>query len=292
MRIHSVLFVSLLLLVVLAVVPRTPSFVATDHCTMKTLDIGQGDAILFTTSDHRTILFDGGPGNSILDALGRSLPPGTLDLDLIVATHPDADHLGGLVPVLQQYRVHAVLTTGVAVTTQLYQRWTKALEEEQAHIYHAQAGQRVTIGDHFQFEELWPEKDFRNVLWTEPSKNGIGGTNDTGIGGRVTCDGSTVMMTADLSHDVEEQLARNPEMIRSSLLKVGHHGSRYSSSQLFLQAVHPTLAVIPVGKKNRYGHPHPTVIDRLTRLDIPFLRTDELGDIVLVSKGDGTWVKK
>jgi competence protein ComEC len=100
------------------------------------------------------------------------------------------------------------------------------------------------------------------------------------------------MMTGDLSHDVEEQLVKKPEAIQAAVLKAGHHGSRYSNAQVFLQAVKPDLVVFSVGKKNRYGHPHPTVLDRLNRLGIPFLRTDEVGDIVLVSAGDGKWVRK
>ena len=292
MRIHNVLIVSLLLITLLVAVPRPAPLVSTSSCAMTTLDIGQGDAIVFTTPDHHTILFDGGPGASILDALGRQLPPGTRTIDVVVLTHPDADHLAGLVSVLEQYEVTTVVTTGVEVKTQLFQRWKQALAEEQTNIVHAQAGQTLAVGQQFRFEEVWPERDFRSVVWTESSKNGIGGTNDTSVGGRVTCAGSTVMMTGDLSHDVEERLAQHPENIRSSILKAGHHGSRYSTSLTFLQAVQPDLIVISVGKKNRYGHPHPTVLDRLNRLRIPLLRTDELGDITLRSAPGGRWVKK
>lgn len=292
MRIHNVLIVSALLVALLFALPRPAPLSTATNCTMTTLDIGQGDAILFTTPDHHTILFDGGPGNSILDALGRTLPAGTRTIDLVVLTHPDADHLGGLVPVLERYDVQSVLTTGVEVKTQLFQRWQKVLADEQATILHAQAGQVTTVGADFRFEQLWPQQDLRSVLWTEPAKNGTGGINDTSVGGRVTCAGSTAMMTGDLSHDVEEQFVKQPETIRASVLKAGHHGSRYSSALVFLQVVKPDLVVFSVGKKNRYGHPHPTVLDRINRLGIPFFRTDEVGDITLVSTGGGKWVKK
>lgn len=293
MRILNVILVSLLLGALLLSLPRHHARVgSTGACTMTTLDVGQGDAIVFETSDHHTVLFDGGVGDIVLDALDRSLPVGTTTLDLVVATHPDADHIGGLIPVLERYDVQSILTTGAEVTTKLFAAWQKAIDNEHATILHAQAGKTFTVGTDFIFEEVWPQKDYTGVRITESSSNGAGGTNDTSIVGRVTCGGSTALMTGDASYAVEEQLVHRPEVLRASVLKAGHHGSRYATTLEFLRAVQPEVTVFSVGKKNRYGHPHPTVLDRLDRLGIPYLRTDEVGDIELISSNNGAWQQK
>ncbi len=259
------------------------------HCRFTALDVGQGDSLLLQTPDHQDVVIDGGPGSAALAGLSRHLPRGDRDIELMVSTHPDADHLAGLIPILAQYHVGAVLTTGVEVDTTTWKQWSKALAAEQTQITYAHRGERLVVGKYLTLEVLWPEQDLHGLHWTAVGKNGVGGTNDTGVVLRATCNGSTALFIADISGAVEDHLAEHPELIQSSLLKVAHHGSRYSSTSQFLQAVKPHLAIISVGAKNRYGHPHPTVLDRLQRLGIPVRRTDQGGDVSVQTDGHGGW---
>lgn len=258
-------------------------------CEMDVLDIGQGDAILFQTPDHHQVLFDGGPGASVIDALARRMPPGDHDIDLVVLTHTDSDHLAGLVSVLKHYQVASVLTTGVQGNSATFRAWEDELRQVQPAIIYAQRGVNTSVGKDFIFHELWPEKNLEGAAWTPAGKNGVGGANDTGVAGRVTCGRSTAMMAADISSAVEMQLVQHPEEIQAAVLKVGHHGSHFSSTTDFLMAVHPSLAVISVGQNNSYGHPSLSTLDRFERLKIPYRRTDQEGDIRLKSDGRGSW---
>lgn len=288
----NLVLLSLALLLVAAWLPTrhySDTQATTEACRVTVLDIGQGDAVLFRTADGKDILVDGGPNSSILEALDRNLPQGDRDLDVVILSHPDADHVAGLIPVLEQYHVATVLTTGVVVTTSIFTRWQKALETEEAQIISGYRGEVMTVGQHFRFEQLWPQEKLTGVRWTAVGKNGVGGTNDTSLVGRVSCGGSTIMMTGDISGVVEDQLATRPEEVRSAALKVSHHGSRFSSTSTFFQAVQPKITLISVSKTNRYGHPHPTVLDRLQRSAMPFRRTDLEGDITLTSDGLGGW---
>jgi len=288
----NLVLLSLALLFVAAWLPTRhyPDTNATNEtCRVTILDIGQGDAVLFQTTDGKDILVDGGPNSSILEALDRNIAQGDRDLDAVILSHPDADHVAGLIPVLERYNVTTVLTTGVHVATSIFSRWEKALDDEHASIIYGYRGEVMTVGEHFRFEQLWPQEKLADVRWTAVGKNGVGGTNDTSLVGRVSCGGSTIMMTGDISGVVEDQLATRPEEVRSSALKVSHHGSRFSSTSAFFQAVQPDVALISVSKTNRYGHPHPTVLDRLQRSAIPFRRTDLEGDITLRSDGLGGW---
>lgn len=262
---------------------------ATTDCRFTALDVGQGDALLIQTPDHQDILIDGGPGSAVVERLSQRLPAGDNDIEFMISTHPDSDHLAGLVAVMKKFQVKTVLTTGVVVKTKVYGQWEDLLREQQPTILYAQAEQSYTVGPDARIDILWPVGSLRDVPWTAPGKNGVGGTNDTGIVAKATCAGSTVLLTADTSHDVEEKMISRGLDLHAALLKIGHHGSRFSSALEFLKAVQPVQVVVSVGAKNTYGHPHPIILQRLVRLGIPLFRTDQEGDVPFVSDGHGGW---
>lgn len=258
--------------------PQTSSAV----CHFTALDVGQGDALLIQTADHQDILVDGGPNASVLNELSRFLPAGDRQIELVILTHPDADHSTGLVYVLQRFPVQQIFVSDIQAQTDIYQAWQKEVTQKNIPVRTVTQGEVFELGLSTKLEVLWPPKDWR-IQHPKVS------TNDVSVSLRVTCAGSTVVMTGDGSSTLEEGILQRGMDISAPLLKVGHHGSRTSSTHEFLKAVHPRLAVISVGKKNHYGHPHPATLERLKRLGIRVFRTDQLGSVRLDSDGRGGW---
>jgi competence protein ComEC len=250
------------------------------------LDVGQGDAILIQTPSHRQVLVDGGPSpQAIALALGRELPFWDRSLDLVVLTHPEADHLAGLVEVLGRYRVGRVLGPGLPSDSALYNEWRKLLKENEIPYARARPGQRVELGDGITLEVLGPSEA---ILSREDL-----GTNDRGVVLRLSRGEVSFLLMGDVGWEAEWELLSRRANLGSTVLKVGHHGSETSTSPEFLVAVGPLVAVISVGKENPFGHPDPEVVGRLEQKvgeDRIYL-TSEGGTIKLSTDGVGLWVK-
>lgn len=257
-------------------------------CTFTALDVGQGDAILIQTRDHQDILIDGGPDDSVVDQLSHALPAGDRDIELMVLTHPHADHVNGLVAVTERFAVRHVLDTGVTYHQLAYERWLQLLHDDQVPISTAQAGQQYVVGA-ATLDVLWPALDLNGRPILNDNAAEGGGVNDTSIVLKLACGGSAAMLMGDASGEIEQRILDAGIDVRSDLLKVGHHGSRFSSSVAFLEAVQPVWAVISVGVGNGYKHPHPTTLLRLQQHVPHILRTDEAGAITLVTDRRGGW---
>jgi len=242
-------------------------------------DVGQGDAIFVVTPQRHQILIDGGPGSVILEKLGREMPFWDRTIDLIILTHPNYDHLTGLIEVLRRYRVKNILCTGAVKDTAVFREWQKLLSEGDAEIFIAQAGQRI----------LWESdsNNFIKILYPFERLEGqvFGDANSTSIVARLIFGQNSLLFTGDIYQSAERKLIRRGTEINSDILKVAHHGSRTSSAEEFIKKVSPEIAVIQVGRNNRYGHPHPEILERLARYDILILRTDQYGDIRIISDG-------
>ncbi len=240
------------------------------------LDVGQGDAILLQTPNGSDVLVDGGPDDRVRQQLSRHLPAADRTIELVVLTHPDLDHVGGLPAVARSYRIERVLETGVRSTSQADAAWVSEVTKQGSERIQAQAGQRLEI-DGVWFDVLWP--DASTDLAT-PKRN------ETSVVLRVTYGATSFLLTGDISSDVEARMVQTGTLTDVDVLKAPHHGSISSSSEEFLDAVKPETAMISVGKKNRYGHPHPVVVRRLVKRGIRVLRTDEVGDVVCESDGE------
>lgn len=239
-------------------------------------DIGQGDSIFIETSEKHQILIDGGPDSRVLEKLGKVMPFWDRTLDLVISTHPERDHLQGLIEVLKNYKVENILWTGVVTEGALYRQWLKALALEDADIYIAKAGQRIEGGG-IVLEILYPFEELVN----RKCKN----LNDTSIVIHLIFKKTSFLFAGDISKNIERKIIlKEEENLDSDLLKVAHHGSKTSSSEEFLKAVSPLFAVISVGA-NHYGHPSLEVLQRLENFKIKILRTDREGDIKIVSDG-------
>jgi len=245
-------------------------------------DVGQGDSIFIETSDGYQILIDGGPDSKILEKLAREMPWGDKTIDLIILTHPEKDHMVGLLKVLERYQVEQILWTGIVRNTADYDKWRELIQKEKARITIAESSQRIKAGGVF-LNILYPFESLEGEKFKE--------SNNTSIIAQLIFSNSSFLFTGDAPQSIEKKiLSRCQENLNCSLdsdvLKVGHHGSKTSTSEEFLKEVSPKIAVISCGKNNPYHHPHQDVLKNLEKFDIKILRTDQVGDIKIVSTGD------
>lgn len=249
------------------------------------LDVGQGDATLVESPSGTQILIDGGADSRVLSALGGAMGFFDRDIDMIVATHPDQDHIGGLVDVLIRYDVKAVLMTENVNDTPVYDAFVRAVKEEGATVYFARAGQTYDLGKGVTGSTtlaiLFPDHDPTNLE-----------SNTASIVAQLSYGANTYMLMGDSPTEIEEYLvSKMGSAIVSDVLKVGHHGSKTSSSETFITAVQPQYAIISAGKDNGYGHPHSEVTNRLTKHNIIQKNTADLGSIFLESDGSSFWFR-
>lgn len=240
------------------------------------LDIGQGDSILIQNKTAQ-VLIDGGKGMTVLSRLAEEMPWFDRKIQVVIATHPDQDHLEGLLHVIERYEVGLVLLPQMAHTTRLQEEWLKklqrAVEEKEVAYRFAWRGQKINVSD-VSIEVLGPFSNEEGNIVAKGSK-----TNNGAILSRVDFGEMSFLLTSDAEHAVEKMLVEetSPSLLDVDVLKAGHHGSKTSTGNELLAAASPEAVVISVGDKNRYGHPHPIVVDRLKNFRT--LRTDELGSI-------------
>ena len=240
-------------------------------------DVGQGDSIFIETPQKHQILIDGGPSSAVLEKLGNEMPFYDRTIDLIILTHPEHDHLGGLLEVLKRYKVENILWTGVLRDTAEFEEWKRLLtEEKNAVIKIAQAGQRIIFSTRPVLAVMEIFNPFENLEGKE-----IKNTNNSSIISQLVFGENKFLFVGDVYKSVERKLIN----IESDVLKVGHHGSKTSTSKEFIEAVNPEIGVISVGRENSYGHPTPEVLEILEKYDINILRTDQIGDIKIISDG-------
>jgi len=238
-------------------------------------NVGQGDSTFIETPEKYQILVDGGPDSSVLEKLAEEMPFWDRSIDLIILTHPEKDHITGLLDVLKRYKVGNILWTGVVRDVAEYEEWQRLIAKENAVISLAKAGQRIKIGESIDIEILHP---FENMEGKEMKDS-----NDSSIVFRLDFKENSFLFTGDASKAVEQKMMDKGEDIDADILKVAHHGSKTSSSEIFIKEVSPEVAAIEVGKDNSYGHPSKEVLENLAGIEI--LRTDLEGDIKVTSNG-------
>jgi competence protein ComEC len=239
------------------------------------LDIGQGDAIFIESPNGNQLLIDAGPNRSILSALGRVIPFYDRSIDMIIATHPDADHIGGIPNVLENFSVDYYGHNGQVVETGIFQEVERSISKQEIEKYVLRRGDNIIVDEGISIEILYPD--------TEPRGSD---RNDYSIVGKLSYGKSSFLLTGDISSSVEEYLVkRDGTYLKSDVLKVAHHGSKSSLSNIFFKAVSPNISVISAGLNNRYGHPHQSIIDALTFVGSDIMKTYEIGDITFISDG-------
>jgi competence protein ComEC len=262
-----------------AVYAQTPS----GTLKVAVLNIGQGDSIYIEGPTGVQILVDAGPNDgSVLRELPKVMPLFDHSLDAVVATHPDADHIGGFIDVLKRYDVGKFVEPGIIDTTATYKTLEQEVIDGNIPRYVARRGMVLDLGGGAQLRVLYPDLDVTHYT---------NRTNDGSIVAHLVYGKTSVLLTADAPIAVEDHLmsistTTGPDSLQSGILKVGHHGSQYSTSDAFVAAAHPQVALISVGAKNKYGHPTQRVLDTLATAHVPVLRTDEVGTIEYESDGE------
>lgn len=238
-------------------------------------DVGQGDAILILLGSSQ-ILVDGGPNNKVLSCLSKYMPFYDRQIELVVLTHPDADHSTGLVEVFRRYRVAAVLENNMEPKTEVHKELTAEIKNEGATIVNPKVGMVLRVGL-IDLGILHPADDFQDTK-----------TNNYSIVIHLKYKDFDALLTGDIENKVSDLVAERLALSGSrsvEYLKIPHHGSKNGLSEKLLDVVMPRIAVISAGKNNRYGHPHQEIIDMLNKFNLQILRTDQAGDIGVITDG-------
>ncbi|OIP56568.1 hypothetical protein COW86_03750 [Candidatus Kuenenbacteria bacterium CG22_combo_CG10-13_8_21_14_all_39_9] len=261
-----------------------------DNLKVIFFDVGQGDAIFIETPEKKQILIDGGDSSLILDKLTKQMKFDDRLIDVIVLTHPHADHVTGLVEVLKRYQVGEVWLTGVIHTSSIYLEFLNLIKEKQipTKIIFA-CGKENIKGCHdiialetgLQFKILYPLENL--------SQKRLDDANNSSIVMKLNYKTDSLMLVGDAGITDEEKMLGIFEAseLKSDVLKLGHHGSADASSEKFLEAIQPEYGIISVGKDNPYGHPSLRIVRRLERIGAKIFRTDESGDIVFTGDNNG-----
>ncbi len=247
-------------------------------------DVGQGDSALIVTPEGRQVLVDGGPApDSAIRALSEAMPEGDRSLDLVVVTHLDADHSRGLIDVLDQYEVGAIVAGTESSTASMYAQWQAGVERNKVDVVSVHQGYALDLGSRVVAEVLNPRSGI----------SGGGSANNDALVLRMTYGSVSFLLTADIEAQTESLLALMGAGIESTVLKVAYHGSKASSTAGFIDAVGPAVALISVGGDNSFGHPNDEVIGRLMRQigGENIYRTDRHGDVEFVTDGVELWVE-
>jgi len=244
--------------------------------TLAMLDIGQGDALYIEGPTGIQILVDAGPNSgAILRELAEVMPLGDRTLDAAIETHPDAYHIGGFVDVLERYSVGSYISPGIVKENTLTAAVSKKLEEQNVPVYVARQGMVVDLGGGAYLSVLYPDTDVGG--WGNKA-------NDGSIVAQLVYGQARALLTGDIGAAGEHRLLAAGDL-RSDVLKVGHHGSKTSTTDAFVAAVNPRLALVSVGAKNSYGHPTQEVLARLESAGALVVRTDQKGTVTCVSDG-------
>ncbi len=273
------------LLVVAILVSVTAATLPDDNLHVSFLDVGEGDAILIQRGSQQ-ILIDGGPSpQSIALALGKEMPYWDRTIDLIILTHPHADHVTGLVEVLNRYRVKQVLYPDLDFKSDIYDEWFSLIKGKDIKYTLAQAGQQINFYPEVIIEVLNPQTPLLTGTESDIDNNGVVLHLEMAE--------VSFLLTADIMWETEFELIARRTSLTSTVLKVAHHGSSTSTSKELLAVVNPRLAVISAGEGNPFGHPGNEVMDKLKEKlgSENIYRTDRHGTIELITDGQKLWVK-
>ena len=247
------------------------------------LDVGQGDAIFIETPSGNQVLIDGGPDSKVIQELAKVMPFYDREIDMVLMTHSDADHVAGLVEVLVRYDVKNVVYSDIIRKSSLYKEWQETVAKEDANIIDPVAGKTIDLGNEVILTILNPMESLAGKA--------IEKTNNDSIALIFKYGEIEVLLTGDIEAKAERQILLSGADIDADILKIAHHGSKTSTTPEFLSEVSPEIAFIQVGK-NRYGHPTQDVLKRLENFGIKYYRTDLDGTVKIISDGESYQVIK
>ncbi|MFZ2621156.1 MAG: MBL fold metallo-hydrolase [Minisyncoccia bacterium] len=242
--------------------------------TFAVLDIGQGDALFIESPTGTQVLVDGGPDKNLMKEISKVLPFYDRHIDMIVVTNPDQDHYSGFIPLLQKYKIDSILEPGTTNPNPAYKVLEDEIAEKNIPKTIASRGQIIDLGGGAYLRILFPDRDISGLS-----------PNDGSIIMQLVYGDTSVMLQGDSTAKMEGYVMTLGEDLKSTILKIGHHGSRTSSTEEYVTKVSPQFAVISSGINNQYGHPHKETLETLSKLKIPTLDTCVMGDIIFHSDG-------
>lgn len=242
-------------------------YYSADYFRLVFFDVGQGDSALIVTPNGRTILIDGGPDNKVLRGLGKFLPFWRRQIDLLVVSHAHDDHLMGLSETIRRYKIKNILYNNLDFDTPAVNYFLKSVKDKKIKTISAQAGMAFNFDENCVFTVLAAEKNIQ--------KN----DNDYSIVSGLNCLSKKVLFSGDAGVAIESKLITSGVDLKADILKLSHHGSLSASSLNFLEAVNPKIALISVGKDNKFGHPSTLILNRLESLAVDIYRTDISGQL-------------
>lgn len=289
----KVIFVCCLIVVSLVSIYLIVSLISPHKLRVSFLDVGQGDAILVQTPSGKSMLIDGGPTNVVLEKIAHEMSYFDNDIDVMVATHPDADHVTGLIPVLEKYKILTTVISPAEGSTKIVDDLTNHIVVEHTDTHVAQSGDSIDFHDGVVVKILYPSAKYIGKK---------SDTNDASVSMVITYGDESFLLTGDLPSTEESKLIEALLSLRQShvsrhelpspsadsniiVYKVGHHGSKYSSGEQLLTYIKPEYAVISAGKNNKYGHPNIEAINRLQKYAKEILSTIDRGTISFITDG-------
>lgn len=243
------------------------------------IDVGQGDCELVELPGKKYMLIDAGDNgeeNAVLSYLDKE---GVRKIDYLVATHPHADHVGGMEEVIKKYDVGEIYMPRKESTSITFEKMLDAIDEKNLSIHTAEAGKNIFDYSDVRADFLGPQKDYDDL-------------NNASAVVKLQCKDVSFLFMGDAESEAELDILASGADVSCNVLKVGHHGSSTSSSEQFLKKASPEYAVISCGKDNKYGHPHKETLDKLKQIHAKVLRCDEMGTIIIKTDGHNLQVEK
>ena len=241
------------------------------------LDVGQGDSIFVRTPDDYFILIDGGPSVSVLEELAEVMPRYNRTIDLILLTHPHADHVNGLVEVVKRFEVKGVLLVGTPSSNPFYAELLRLCKDLNIPVYFGESGRDLKVGSYLYIDVIWP---FRSMAGAE-----FENLNNASLAVRLITPNKVFMLTGDAEEEQEGKILESGFDLSTDIFKAGHHGSKTASSDEFLDAIDPHTVVIQSGAGNSFGHPHVEVLERLLKRALQVRRNDLEGRVKIGEEG-------
>lgn len=273
-RLKRILLCIILILIIAIFIPK--------NLKIYFIDVGQGDSCMIVTPKNKTILIDGGGSiNSDFDVGENTLIPYILDrgftkIDIVIISHFDNDHVGGILTLLQELKVKKVYISKQTEKSKNYEEFVKLTSEKSIKVHEVISGNRIHIEKNLYFDVIWPtnKQITTNIL------------NNNAIVCNLHYKNFTMLFTGDIEEIAENEIlslySKNKTVLESDILKIGHHGSKTSSTEDFLKTVSPKIGIIGVGRDNKFGHPNEGILKRFENINCKIYRTDLNGEISIV----------